>query len=222
MKTNLPGKTSSLIICLDSSTDLWKRLYGVIRDQGGWEIRVARRAHAKADIAALCQGHTPTLLVVEDCSLDAILFPALSDLIRHRDLRILVFSAKADDLSYDRFFRQGCAGVLPLDAADVTLRRAMRAILEGELWLPRRVLSKLALVSTRAEGGPVLTKRETEILAMIDLGFSNRQIADQLFISRETVRWHLRSLYSKHGDARRIGARRAVQTTATAGHTATE
>ena len=220
-KTTLSGNNSQVVICLDSFTDLWKRLYGIVRDQRHWEVCVATRAHATADIAELCQRHPPALLVMEDTSLDILSFPDLSDLIGRRDLRILVFSAKTDDLSLEHFFRQGCAGVLPPDVADITLRRAMRAILEGELWLPRRVLSKLALASSCGkEEASELTKREAEILAMINVGLSNQEIADHLFISRETVRWHLRSLYSKSSHAKRIGTRRVMQSIAGKGNSA--
>jgi DNA-binding CsgD family transcriptional regulator len=44
-----------------------------------------------------------------------------------------------------------------------------------------------------------LTPREGQILDLISRGRSNRDIAEELFISRETVRWHIRTLYAKIG-----------------------
>ena len=45
-----------------------------------------------------------------------------------------------------------------------------------------------------------------EVLELIANGLSNREIADKLFICRETVRWHIRSLYSKIGAKDRASA----------------
>ena len=44
-----------------------------------------------------------------------------------------------------------------------------------------------------------MTPRENEILALIAKGCTNREIADRLLVTRETVRWHERRLYSKLG-----------------------
>lgn len=206
--TNQPDLNAVLVICLDSSAGLWKRLYGIGRSQDHWEVRIARKAHATKDIVTLCNGSTPALLVIEDRLLRELPLNDLSELVTRRDLRILVVTEMTDDSSCHTFFQQGCAGVLAVDAADVTVRKAVRAILEGELWMPRRVLSRLALEGAGRLAGRKLTKRESEILSLIRARLSNQQIADRLFISRETVRWHIRSLYAKSTEARRMGAAR--------------
>jgi ATP/maltotriose-dependent transcriptional regulator MalT len=79
------------------------------------------------------------------------------------------------------------------------IRKAVIAVSSGELWLPRKILSKLAQEAFVQGNTRKVTQRESEILKLICLGFKNQQIAEHLFISRETVRWHLRSLYSKLG-----------------------
>ncbi len=56
-----------------------------------------------------------------------------------------------------------------------------------------------------------LTKRETEVLRLIIDGKSNRQIADTLFISQNTVKYHLTNIYLKLGVSRRSEAiRKAI------------
>jgi len=57
-----------------------------------------------------------------------------------------------------------------------------------------------------AESPRKLTRREKEILRLVGQGYKNQEIAEQLFISRETVRWHLRSLYPKIGVQDRLSA----------------
>ena len=91
------------------------------------------------------------------------------------------------------------AGVLPANAEVEVYRRAAAAVQRDEYWLPRRYLSRLTRRSAQGPGYLALSERETTILKLILDGCSNQQIADRLFISRETVRWHLKSLYGKLG-----------------------
>jgi DNA-binding NarL/FixJ family response regulator len=67
----------------------------------------------------------------------------------------------------------------------------------GELWAPRKLLSQMCRGVVAAGDPRRLTTREEEILALLGKGYKNREIADALFISRETVRWHIRGIYSK-------------------------
>ncbi|MCB0031569.1 MAG: helix-turn-helix transcriptional regulator, partial [Anaerolineales bacterium] len=46
-------------------------------------------------------------------------------------------------------------------------------------------------------------ERELEIIGLMAEGLSNREIADQLFITTETVRWYNKQIYSKLGTSRR-------------------
>lgn len=102
-----------------------------------------------------------------------------------------------------KMIRLGCRGVLPSPFMPKLLRRAVLAMLGGELWAPRVVISELLSdllrsASLKAENG--LTPREMRILDLTLQGFKNSAIADALFISLETVRWHKRRLNRKlHG-----------------------
>jgi DNA-binding NarL/FixJ family response regulator len=100
----------------------------------------------------------------------------------------------------------GCTGVVPYEVTVQMLRKAIVAICDGELWLPRKVLSKVAHDAFQKSIVRKVTQRESEIFKLVCLGFTNQQIAEHLFISRETVRWHLRGLYSKIGVESRAGA----------------
>ena len=63
-----------------------------------------------------------------------------------------------------------------------------------------------------ADQTPRLTVRETEVLAHIAAGLSNREIADALFLSVNSVKTHIRTAYRKIGVSRRVEATRwAVQ-----------
>ncbi len=80
-----------------------------------------------------------------------------------------------------------------------TLKRALRAVSRGEMWLERRLMSQILQGFLCASALPKLTQREYDVLKLIAEGYKNREIADRLFITHETVRWHIRSLNSKLG-----------------------
>ncbi len=105
----------------------------------------------------------------------------------------------ADSGAAPELLHLGCSGVLPENSPVENVQRAIEAVAMGELWFPRKVLSNAirALLSTVTANR--LTTREREILRLIGRGCNNRVIAETLFISRETVRWHVRSLYAKIG-----------------------
>src|ERR1700739_2390813 len=51
-----------------------------------------------------------------------------------------------------------------------------------------------------------LTRRELKVLRQLDTGQSNSEIADALFISEGTLKWHLHNIYGKLGARSRAGA----------------
>jgi two-component system nitrate/nitrite response regulator NarP len=64
----------------------------------------------------------------------------------------------------------------------------------------------MAVLITKAGAG--LTKREQEVMKWIARGCSNKQIAGKLFISEETVKKHVRNIFSKLSVTNRIAALR--------------
>lgn len=80
--------------------------------------------------------------------------------------------------------------------------RGIRTIFKEELWVPRKILEGYVtkdrnriLPSKRNE--TLLTNREREILKLIASGLSNQEIADDLCISRHTVKTHLYNIFKK-------------------------
>ncbi len=81
--------------------------------------------------------------------------------------------------------------------------RGIRAVMNGEMWLPRKILSSY-FQELRDNQHPevsskklLLSKRELEVLQLIAGGASNEEIAEHLFISGHTVKSHLYRIYQK-------------------------
>ena len=64
----------------------------------------------------------------------------------------------------------------------------------------------MTLTPASAGGGATLTARQIEVLHLIAEGLSNRDIAERLFISAGTVKWHVKQILSKTGASTRAEA----------------
>jgi LuxR family transcriptional regulator of csgAB operon len=108
---------------------------------------------------------------------------------------------------------QGIRGLFEAGTDLPTLMRGIEAILNGDVWIPRKVLVTAAFNNDNdrpkrhlSPARNTLTRREREILALISTGASNDEVADKLSISPNTVRTHIYNLYKKIGVPNRMQA----------------
>jgi LuxR family transcriptional regulator, positive regulator of biofilm formation len=95
---------------------------------------------------------------------------------------------------------KGVRGFFYLEESLKQLGKGVLAIFNGELWIPRKLMSELIVRSRKRNhflGDDPLTAREMEILQMVAAGYSNSRIAEELFISHHTVKTHLYTIYKK-------------------------
>jgi DNA-binding NarL/FixJ family response regulator len=85
----------------------------------------------------------------------------------------------------------GAAGVVVDGDLDASLGACMRAVGAGQACVPREHWREIE--------PPVLSIREKQILGLVALGDTNRQIAEHLFIAESTVKSHLSSVFAKLG-----------------------
>jgi DNA-binding NarL/FixJ family response regulator len=116
-----------------------------------------------------------------------------------RIIPVLVLIEDQSDDAIESLLRLGVMGFLHADSPPGLIRRAVSAVANGEVWAPRKVLSRVFQDFLTASNSEKLTSRELEILAFVTQGYSNKETAYALSISRETVRWHIRTLYGRLG-----------------------
>jgi DNA-binding NarL/FixJ family response regulator len=126
-------------------------------------------------------------------------------------VKVIGLHPHVDDRILDVALATEFAGVLGCDAKPEAMRRAVAAVHRGELWYPRLYISdKLRQTISQTSAGS-LSDRESDILDLLAQGDTNKAIAEKLAITRGTVRWHLRSIYSKLGVSDREAAFRLAK-----------
>ncbi len=117
----------------------------------------------------------------------------------------------ADDDALEAL-RVGARGVLTKDAGHEEISRALHQAAAGHMTLAAPLQARLLAaaappdVPTRVELPDGLTAREDEVLGLIRAGFTNREIADRLFVSEATVKTHINHVFAKIGARDRAAA----------------
>ena len=134
-------------------------------------------------------GAEATQMILQDCPDCKIVFMTMSE--RDEDLLAAI--------------RSGAVGYLLKNITPSKLTAALRAVQEGESALSRSMTLKVMKELSRTPATePIrdpalgkLTHREKEVLTEIATGKSNQEISKQLFISENTVKYHVHSILEK-------------------------
>jgi len=121
---------------------------------------------------------------------------------KHRDARVIVLSTYDADEDIYRAIESGAKSYLLKDMSTEEIVATIRSVHAGETLLPRQVAERL----TQSEQREPLTERERDVLEALIKGRSNKEIASSLFISEDTVKSHLKALFSKLRVHDRTGA----------------
>jgi DNA-binding NarL/FixJ family response regulator len=125
-------------------------------------------------------------------------------------IRQIVIGPEGNDQLVLEAIVAGARAYLDLSAGPESVRIAIEAVVDGTIWAPRRLLSKLIdrLLTVRdaslTNASASLTSRERQVLDLILMARSNREIARQLGIEERTVKAHVGRLMRKTGSDNRI------------------
>jgi DNA-binding NarL/FixJ family response regulator len=125
--------------------------------------------------------------------------------------RIIVLTASEDESEYVQAMKYGTSGIVLKQTATELLIKSIRKVYEGEIWLDSRttaaVMRQFASPgdpTPREREKPRLSNREREIVAFVAQGFKNKEIAEKMFISEQTVKNHLHNIFDKLGVSDRL------------------
>jgi DNA-binding NarL/FixJ family response regulator len=176
------------------------------------DLRVVAQAHAASQVIELTKSLRPELLFVQAEIVTEAGGNLFSELRRQvpKCKVVVTSSATPTDEQGMRFVQLGASGII-LKSVEPSLfiKCARKVVWEDEVWLPHKQVTSMAkFVETNAAKPlrPVetLTQREKTIISYLMQGWRNREIAQQLNITEQTVKNHLRSIYDKVGVSDRL------------------
>jgi DNA-binding NarL/FixJ family response regulator len=130
------------------------------------------------------------------------------DILSTGRLKILLIGDRSIGFLAERELKdlvnKGVVGILPPGADSNLLKKALKAVFSGELWLDRTSLMKLFSSMQEPDKNVALAKRENEIVSHICQGYRNKEIARKLNISEQTVKSHCNRIYKKLGVTDRL------------------
>jgi two-component system response regulator DevR len=131
---------------------------------------------------------------------------------RHPDLPIVIVSSRVDSPLVDGVLAAGATCHVSKTAPTDEIADAVRRALAPPIYLVSEAGTPLAhldagvgLLAADPRGGARLTRRELEVLKLVE-GRSNRQVAQLLWVTDETVKFHLGNIYRKLGVSSRAEA----------------
>jgi DNA-binding NarL/FixJ family response regulator len=198
------GEVVRVLIADDQA--LFRRgLYVVLGTEEG--IEVVGEAENGQEAVTKAEETAPDVVLMD------VRMPMVSGIEAARQIRelspttkilMLTVSDEEDDL-YEAI-KAGANGYLLKEISVEEVAEAIRAVVQGQSLISPSMASKLLnefnSLARRAEERqqfpvPTLTSRELEVLRLVAKGLSNREIADDLFISENTVKNHVRNILEK-------------------------
>lgn len=165
------------------------------------ELVVVGEAATPREALALADRCPPDLVVLDPDTPGDAGEPGLdlAHRLLERRVRVLVFTASRDRALMLRAVRMGVHGFLRKSADTGELIAAVRSLLRGEGVFAAGPGGRDPAEPAAPEGprGPALTERENQVLRLLAVGLSNREIGDRLVISEATVKFHVRNLRDK-------------------------
>lgn len=132
--------------------------------------------------------------------------------------RVIVLTASEDKNEFVKAMKLGCSGIVLKQTAPDLIVKSIRKVHSGEIWLDSHTTAAVmrqfstGLDTGGAGGGRggsgrernPLSAREREIVALVAQGYKNKEMAEKMFISEQTVKNHLHNIFDKLGVSDRL------------------
>jgi two-component system, NarL family, nitrate/nitrite response regulator NarL len=186
------------------------------------DFEVVAQAQDGRQVLDVLQQYEPDILLLD------LKMPGLDGLATLQRLqasknrtRVIVLTASDDKNEFVQAMKLGTSGIVLKQTATELLIKSIRKVHAGEIWLdshttaavirqfvanddaPAPPIPTASAPSRERERSP-LSQREREIVALVAQGFKNKEMAEKMFISEQTVKNHLHNIFDKLGVSDRL------------------
>jgi len=185
------------------------------------DFEVVAQAQDGREVLDVLQQYEPDILLLD------LKMPGLDGLgtlqrlqaARNRT-RVIVLTASDDKNEFVQAMKLGTSGIVLKQTATDLLIKSIRKVHAGEIWLDSHTTAAVirqfvssddvppppqaAVAAPRERERSPLSQREREIVALVAQGFKNKEMAEKMFISEQTVKNHLHNIFDKLGVSDRL------------------
>ena len=185
------------------------------------DFEVVAQAQDGRQVLDVLQQHDPDILLLD------LKMPGLDGLATLQRLqasknktRVIVLTASDDKNEFVQAMKLGTSGIVLKQTATELLIKSIRKVHAGEIWLDSHTTAAVirqfvandeppapsmpSAPPTRERERSPLSQREREIVALVAQGFKNKEMAEKMFISEQTVKNHLHNIFDKLGVSDRL------------------
>ena len=179
------------------------------------DFRVVAEARDGKEVLEVLEEHQPDILLLD------LKMPGLDGLTALQKLqnsrtktKVIVLTASEDKNQFVQAMKFGTCGIVLKQTATELLIKSIRKVHSGEIWLDSHTTAAvMRQFSSPMESVPLgsrdrdrspLSQREREIVVLVAQGFKNKEMAEKMFISEQTVKNHLHNIFDKLGVSDRL------------------
>src|SRR5438093_4222117 len=179
------------------------------------DFRVVAEARDGKEVLEVLEEHQPDILLLD------LKMPGLDGLTVLQKLqnsrtktKVIVLTASEDKNQFVQAMKFGTCGIVLKQTATELLIKSIRKVHAGEIWLDSHTTAAvMRQFSSPMESTPLggrdrdrspLSQREREIVVLVAQGFKNKEMAEKMFISEQTVKNHLHNIFDKLGVSDRL------------------
>jgi DNA-binding NarL/FixJ family response regulator len=179
------------------------------------DFRVVAEARDGKEVLEVLEEVQPDILLLD------LKMPGLDGLTALQKLqnsrtktKVIVLTASEDKNQFVQAMKFGTCGIVLKQTATELLIKSIRKVHAGEIWLDSHTTAAVmrqfsspmdsAPLGSRDRDRSPLSQREREIVVLVAQGFKNKEMAEKMFISEQTVKNHLHNIFDKLGVSDRL------------------
>lgn len=175
-------------------------------------ISVVGEAEDNAQALKMVDERKPTILILDSLLIELHGPDILQELQqKHKNTRVILLTPSEREQDSAGVFRTRTAGILPKQVSLAVLMQCIQKVDSGEPWVdtesavpPGSQFSRSSPSRGQAKDHSPLSFREKQVVSLVSQGFRNKEIAERMFISEQTVKNHLHNIFDKLGVSDRL------------------